>query len=241
MLRIAVLILTVLSLSFASFAQEEVAQVRIAHLSADAGPVDVYVNFDDELILEETFEFSDITSWLELEPGTYSVVIVPEDGEIEEAVLEAELEVADGDWLTVVALGEAEKETLAVQVLAEDYSALDSFQSRLSVFHAVPNYDPVNVLVNDVELIRFLGYPGFWGPDSDGFISFDLLAQTSDIVLEQDDGTVAVELEDVVLGGNRHYFLAIAGVAGDPQFIFVGEDLETAEMESEDEDRKSVV
>jgi len=211
------------------FAQDEdSANVRVAHLSANAGEVDVYINAGDTLILQQTFEFSDVSQWIELEPDTYSVAIVPAEEDIEDAILEAELELESGDWFTVAAIGEVD-DTLSLQVLAEDYSSLDSFQSRLSIFHAVPNYEPVNVLVNDVELIRYLGYPGFWGPDSDGFISFDVLAQTSDIRLEQEDETVTVELEDVVLGGNRHYFLAIAGVAGDPQFVFVPADLEEIE------------
>lgn len=216
------------------WAQDEMGNIRVAHLSSDAGAVDVYVNMDDTLILQETFEFSDVSEWLELEEGTYSIAVVPEGGELEDAVLETELDIEAGDWFTVAAIGEVGKETLSLPILAEDYSALDLFQSRLSVFHAVPNLEPVNVIVNDVELIRFLGYPGFWGPDSDGFITFDLLAQPSDIRLEQEDGTVAIEIEDVVLGGNRHYFLAISGVASDPQFVFVPADLNSIESETAD-------
>lgn len=217
----------------ASIAQDEEmsANIRITHLSSDAGEVDVYVNQGDTLILQQIYEFSNISNWIELEPDTYSIAVVPVDGDLEDALLEVDLELESGDWFTVAMIGEVQKDSLSLQSLEEDYSPLDSFQSRLSIFHAIPNYDPVNVLVNDVELIRFLGYPGFWGPDSDGFISFDLLAQTSTVRLEQEDETVTVEIEDVVLGGNRHYFLAIAGVPTDPQFIFVPADLEVQEIE----------
>lgn len=211
------------------FAQEEEdtkAHIRIVHLSVDASDVDIYINADDSEIHQETYDFGDVSDWIEVDPDTYSIAVVPAEGEIEDAVLEAERELEAGDWVTFAAIGEVEKETISLQALEEDYSELGAFQSRLSVFHAVPNYDPINVFVNDVELIRFLGYPGFWGPDSDGFISFDILAQSSDIRLEQDDGTVAAELEDIVLGGNRHYFLAVAGVPSDPQFVFVAADLE---------------
>lgn len=214
--------------------EDEQARIRIAHLSSDAGEVDIYLNADDDLILQETFEFGDVSDWVEVDPGEYSAAVVPFEGELEDAILEADLELEAGDWITVAAIGEVEKETVALQVLVEDYSSLDSFQSRLSVFHAVPNYDPINVIVNDVELIRYLGYPGFWGPDSDGFISFDILAQSSDIRLEQEDGTVTAELEDIVLGGNRHYFLAVAGVPGDPEFVFVASDLEEIAEEEEE-------
>lgn len=214
--------------------EDEQARIRIAHLSSDAGEVDMYLNADDDLILQETFEFGDVSDWIEVDPGEYSAAVVPFEGELEDAILEADLELEAGDWITVAAIGEVEKETVALQVLVEDYSSLDSFQSRLSVFHAVPNYDPINVIVNDVELIRYLGYPGFWGPDSDGFISFDILAQSSDIRLEQEDGTVTAELEDIVLGGNRHYFLAVAGVPGDPEFVFVASDLEEIAEEEEE-------
>jgi len=213
--------------------EDEQAHIRIAHLSSDAGEVDVYLNVSDDLILQETFEFGDVSDWVAVDPDTYSVAVVPFEGELEDAILEADLELEAGDWITVAAIGEVEKETVALQILVEDYSPLDPFQSRLSVFHAVPNYDPINVIVNEVELIRYLGYPGFWGPDSDGFISFDILAQPSDIRLEQEDGTVTAELEDIVLGGNRHYFLAVAGVPTAPEFVFVAADLEAESEESE--------
>lgn len=211
--------------------ETEEANIRIVHLSSDAGEVDIYLNLDDTLLLQETFEFGEISDWVSVEPGTYMIAVVPAEGDIEDAVLETELELEADDWITVAAIGEVEKETLALQALVEDYSPLDAFQARLSVFHAVPNYDPINVIVNDVELIRYLGYPGFWGPDSDGFISFDILAQTSDIRLEQQDETIAAELEDIVLGGNRHYFLAVAGSPNDPEFVFIGSDLEVLETE----------
>ena len=232
-IMIAVFVISVLVASVGLAQDEaEIGNIRIAHLSSDAGEVDVYVNAGDTLVLQQSFEFSDISNWLELEPNTYSLAIVPTGGELEDAVLEADLDLESGEWFTVAAIGEVSKETLSLQVLDEDYSSLDTFQSRLSVFHALPNYEPVNVLVNDVELIRYLGYPGFWGPDSDGFISFDLLAQTSDIRLEQEAGTVTIELEDVVFGGNRHYFLAIAGSTNEPQFVFVSTALDEV-VESE--------
>ena len=236
MRRIFIVLFILIIAVGAVFAQEEEkeqAHIRIAHLSSDAGEVDIYLNADDELIMQDTFEFGDVSDWQAVDPGSYSVVVVPFEGELEDAILEDDLDLEAGDWITVAAIGEVEKETIALQVLVEDYSGLDSFQSRLSVFHAVPNYDPINVIVNDVELIRYLGYPGFWGPDSDGFISFDILAQPSDIRLEQEDGTVAAELEDIILGGNRHYFLAIAGVPSDPEFVFVASDLESMSEESE--------
>lgn len=223
------IVLFVLGIAFGAVVaqdEEEQAHIRVAHLSSDAGEVDIYLNAGDELIMQDTYEFGDVSNWLTVDPGEYSVAVVPFEGELEDAILEDDLELESGDWITVAAIGEVEKDTVALQVLVEDYSALDSFQARLSVFHAVPNYDPINVIVNDVELIRYLGYPGFWGPDSDGFISFDILAQPSDIRLEQQDGTVAAELEDIVLGGNRHYFLAIAGTPADPEFVFVASDLE---------------
>jgi hypothetical protein len=217
------------------FAQDDdkKANIRIAHLSSDSGEIVISLNTDDILAMQETYEFADVTAWEEVNLGTFSISIVPAEAELEETLLEAEIELEAGDWITVAIIGEVEKETIAVQVLVEDYSPLDAFESRLSIFHAISNYDPVNVIVNDEELIRYLGYPGFWGPDSDGFITFDILAQSSDIRIEQEGGDVTAELEDVVLGGNRHYFLAIAGVAADPQFVLVASDLGAPETEEE--------
>lgn len=213
---------------------EEMVKIRIIHLSSDAGEASISLSDGDTEIMQDIFEFGDISSWEDVEEGTYSIIIAPAEDDSDTVLLEADVEVEAGDWITVAIIGEVEKESIAVQVLLEDYSPLGAFQSRLSVFHAIPNYDPVNVIVNDVELIRYLGYPGFWGPDSDGFITFDILAQTSDIRVEQEGGDVTSELDDVVLGGNRHYFLAVAGVSADPQFVLVASDLEDIPVEEDE-------
>jgi len=213
--------------------EDEKANIRIAHLSSDAGEVSITLSEDDTSVSQEIFDFGDVSDWEEVDPSVYSIAVQPAEDELDDTLLEVEVEVEAGDWITVAVIGEVVKETVAIQVLVEDYSPLDAFQSRLSVFHAIPNYDPVNVIVNDVELIRYLGYPGFWGPDSDGFITFDLLAQVSDVRVEQEGGDVTAELDDIVFGGNRHYFLAVAGVAADPQFVFVASDLELASTEDE--------
>jgi hypothetical protein len=232
-MRKVVLCLVILGLVVGGvFAQEvEKANIRIAHLSSDAGDVDIYLNTGDTNVSQDTYSFGDVSEWMDVAPDTYTVTVVPTEGTMEDAIVETELDVEAGDWVTVAAIGEVEKETVALQTLVEDYSPLGPFQSRLSVFHALPNFDPVNIFVNDVELIRYLGYPGFWGPDSDGFITFDILAKTSDIRLEQIDETVVVELDDIVLGGNRHYFLAIAGTPDDPQYVFIPADLEPVPTE----------
>lgn len=208
---------------------EESAHLRFMHLSSDVGVVDIYSN--DE-VLETEVEFGDVIDWLDVDAGEYTISVVPTRGDLADAPLETDLTVEVGDWVSVAAIGEVEKESITLQVLVEDYSPLGPFEARLSVFHAVPNYEPVNVYVNDEQLIRYLGYPGYWGPDSDGFITFDLLAQTTDIRLEQEDSTVAAELSDIVFGGQRHYFLAIAGTPTDPQFLFLSTDLPAVEEES---------
>ena len=232
MRKIIFILLIIGLLAGGTVAQEEgKANIRVAHLSSDTGEVDVYLTAGDSILLQETFEFAGVSDWIEVEPDSYSLSILPFEGELEDALIDTEVDLEAGDWVTIAAIGEINKETVALQTLIEDYSPLDSIQSRLSVFHAVPNYQPVNVIVNDVELIRYLGYPGFWGPDSDGFITFDILARTNDIRLEQEDGTVAAELEDIIFGGNRHYFLAIAGVPSNPVFVFIGADLESVETE----------
>jgi len=235
-MRKLILSLVVIGLMISGvFAQdEEMANIRIIHLSSDAGEASISLHDGDTEIMQEIFEFGDASDWELVDEGTYSIAVVLGDDDIEDAILEDDIELEAGDWITVAVIGEVEKETIALQVLIEDYSPLGSFQSRLSVFHAIPNYDPVNVIVNDVELIRYLGYPGFWGPDSDGFITFDILAQASDIRVEQEGGDVASEIEDVALGGNRHYFLAVAGVAADPQFVLVASDLETIPTEEDE-------
>jgi hypothetical protein len=119
---------------------EEMAEVRVAHLSPDAPNVDVYV--DDELVLEDV-AFGDVSDYLELPPGSYNVQIT-ETG-TEEAVFDESLEVEAAAY-TVAAIGELaeENEPFGVEVFENDLSDPGE-NARIQGIHAAPDAPAVTI------------------------------------------------------------------------------------------------
>ena len=64
-----------------------------------------------------------------------------------------------------------------LQLLEEDYSATAPQITRISVFNAIPDGTPVNLVANDNILIQTLGYPGYFEGEGDGFATVDVVAK----------------------------------------------------------------
>lgn len=199
------------------------AHVRIAHFSPDAGSVDLYV---DGALLAEEVNFGDVTEWESYEAGKHVVTIVPTGETADNSVLDVDVSLNDGDWVTVAVIGEAARDTLSAQVLLQDYSPTNEGETRVTFFNAIPDGRPVDFYANDVALAVTVGYPGFLGPDSDGMASSDIVAGTYTLSAKGDDGSDLAAIEDVTLGAGRYYLFAAVGLAADPQYVFVSTDLE---------------
>jgi hypothetical protein len=223
MRRFMILVVTLtLLLVFAAIAlgqDTDSAHIRFAHFSVDAGEVDIYVDGD---VVASNVAFPDVSNWMEVSAGTVSVAVTAAGGSLDDAVLgPMDVEIAGGDWLTVAVIGDVAHDTLAVQVLVEDYGELLGGETRLSVFHAIGDAPPLNVMANDTELVTLLGYPGYFGPESDGFAVRDIIAQPYEISLTTEDGSEFLNVGEVLMGEGRNYFVAAVGLAADPQFVLV--------------------
>ena len=212
------------------------AYIRFGHFSVDAGEVDIYL---DGKVAADSVAFPDVSDWMEVSDGTVSVAVTAAGDSLDNAVLgPVDIDLAGGDWLTVAVIGDIEHETLAVQLLMEDYSDMVSGETRLSVFHAIGDAAPVNVVVNETELVTLLGYPGYFGPESDGFAVRDIIAQAYEIILTAEDGTEVINVGEVLMGEGRNYFVAAVGLASDPQFVLVVTDPD--DMMAEEPDMEEV-
>ncbi|RQG92256.1 DUF4397 domain-containing protein [Natrarchaeobius chitinivorans] len=80
---------------------DELGAVRVAHFSPDAPNVDVYV--DDQQVLSDV-AYGDVSPYLEVAPGTYTVTITAA-GDPETVALEEEVTV-DAAYYTAAAIGE---------------------------------------------------------------------------------------------------------------------------------------
>lgn len=91
-------------------------ELRLWHLAADAGNVDVFVNGD---LFLEGFAFEDVTGFEALDAGSYDVAIAPAGQGIGAAVI-----TVDG-----FALGEGERWTIAAVQLDQDPAAAGAFSA----------------------------------------------------------------------------------------------------------------
>lgn len=110
------------------------AAVRVAHFSPDAPNVDVYVAGDRVLA---DVAYGDVSPYLELEPGTYTVTITAA-GDPETVAFEGEVTFGPA-FYTVAAIGELEAETFQPAVLVDAGSAL------VRLVHASPDAPAVDV------------------------------------------------------------------------------------------------
>ncbi|WP_254765167.1 DUF4397 domain-containing protein [Natrinema marinum] len=117
------------------------AAVRVAHFSPDAPNVDVYV--DGERVLADV-AYGDVSPYLELTPGSYTVTITAA-GDPETVAFEGEVTFGPA-FYTVAAIGELGAGTFQPAVLLDAGSAL------VRLVHASPDAPAVDVYA-DGELV----------------------------------------------------------------------------------------
>lgn len=192
------------------------ANIRVAHFSPDAPAVDVYVS--NSLSGVQGLEFANVTDWIALPPGTYSIAVTPAGESLRSAVIgPADFTLLSDTWTTIAAVGSAEAGTLAPALIAEDNSELDAETARVTVFHAIEGAPAVDVRANGRIVISALAYPGTVG-DNDGAFTIEVPAGTYDIQVTPNGAStpVLLDLAGTELSGGTHYFVAAVGTPDSP-------------------------
>ncbi len=136
-------------------APEEVG-ARVIHLSPDAPEVDVFVDEGDDPVVSD-LAFLEGTTYLSLDPGTYSFQVAPTGDAAEDAVLEVEdLTLEGGTDYSVVAYGFLDE--IAALALVDDPSGLEAGSVRLQVSHVADGVETVDLLAGEAVLIEGLAY-----------------------------------------------------------------------------------
>lgn len=219
------LLLSAISLWATEAQVNTTAHLRIAHFSPDAPDVDVYLN--GTLSETQGLRFPNVTDWLELEAETIEVVVVPAGRPIDDvAVAPVSVTLAADGWYTIAVIGLLTRGTLDIAALEEDFSAPTDGNIRISMFHAISDIPPINVIANDITLVQTLGYPGFFG-DNDGFTTADIPAGTYEIVITPFDAPASplVEVGTYTLGAGSNYFVAAVGTSTNPLFVLISSDM----------------
>ncbi len=189
------------------------AKLRVGHFSPDAGAVDVYV--DGRLSLEAV-EFGTLGEWMDVRPGVYDFAVVPTGTEPSGSF---KTNIAEGDWVTLAATGTVAQDSIRLNVLREDMSAVPENRVRISLFHAIEEAGPIDVTINGQLLVGALRYPGTLD-GNDGFDIREVGAGTYDVqVLLSGSGVVALDLPNTQFVAGQNYFVAVVGTVGLPSAV----------------------
>jgi Domain of unknown function (DUF4397) len=194
------------------------AHIRVAHFSPDAPAVDIFANGSSLL---EGVTFPQVSGWITVRPGTYQVAVRVSGGDAlalgpESFTLEAD------QWVTIAAVGSVEAGTLAFAPVVEDYSAFEEAgQARVTVFHAIVDAPPVDVLAGDAEIVNLLAFPGRLG-SNDGAFSLTVPAGRYNLRVVPDGLTdTLLDLSGTILVANRNYLVAAVGTAAAPDVVVI--------------------
>ncbi|MEF8812881.1 MAG: DUF4397 domain-containing protein [Halovenus sp.] len=120
---------------------DESARVRVIHLSPDAPSVDVLVDGSEALT---DVAFGDISDYLALDPGTYTVTITAA-GDPGTVAFEGDVSLEGGTDYTVAAIGELSEGTFRPLGLVDDTRRPVRGITYLRVVHASPDAPAVDV------------------------------------------------------------------------------------------------
>lgn len=127
---------------------QQFTRIRVAHFSPDTPRVEVFLNGQPSGI--QILSYGEVSGWVELPAGTYSIAVAPEGGTVADAAIgPANFRLGAGAWITVAATGSLSGGTLRANVISEDYSAIAAGNARVTVFHGIPDAPAVDVILPD--------------------------------------------------------------------------------------------
>lgn len=181
------------------------AKIRFVHASTDAPAVDIKVGSGTAAPVFGDVEFKEITSYVEVDAGSYQFVVTPA-GTATEVVVFDPIAVQNGMVYTVVALGTLGQEDypFTVRVFIDndpgDLSVdLDFAVTNILVVHASPDAPGVDLLIDDLVVNSApLEYP-----DNTGYLP--ILAGTHNIKVNAAGSTLTVIDATVTLMADASY------------------------------------
>ena len=181
------------------------AKIRFVHASTDAPAVDIKVGSGTAAPVFGDVEFKEITSYVEVDAGSYQFVVTPAGSATEVVVFDA-ITVQNGMVYTVVALGTLSQEEypFTVRVFIDndpgDLSVDLAFaMTNILVVHASPDAPGVDLLIDDLVVNTApLEYP-----DNTGYLP--ILAGTRNIKVNASGTTLTVIDATVSLMADASY------------------------------------
>jgi uncharacterized surface protein with fasciclin (FAS1) repeats len=206
---LALLLLLVAPAALVNAAQPT-THIRVAHFSPDTPAVEVYLDGKPSGI--QVLNFKDVSGWVELPAGSYSIAVAPAGTSIDQAAIgPANFNLKANAWVTVAAVGSLANKTLTASLISEDYSALKSGEARVTVFHGIEDAPAVDVILPDgTKLISRLAF----GQSRTLTVpqgSYDLK-----VVAAGTTGPAVIDLSGTTLSGQTYYFVSAVNRLASP-------------------------
>lgn len=206
---IVVAVLSLLAIALPAQSQQ-LTHVRVAHFSPDTPQVQIFV--DGEVGAIQNLTFGEISGWVELVPGTYSIAVAPVGASIEDAAIgPLNVTLGAGGWYTISAIGSLTSGSLTAAVTTEPYQALEAGESSVTVFHGIEDAPAVDVILPDgtaiVSNLRFGNGATITVPSG----VYDLAVVPSGAT-----SPVVIDLSGTALGSQTYYFVAAVNSLASP-------------------------
>lgn len=134
--------------SVATAGDTPVARIRVAHFSPDTPAVQIFINGQPSGI--QILNFGNISGWVEVPAGTYSVAVAPAGAPVSQAAIgPVDLRFTAGTWTTIAAIGSLASGSLTATTIAENYAPLAATDARVTVFHGIEDAPSVDVILPD--------------------------------------------------------------------------------------------
>ncbi|MFN8372079.1 MAG: fasciclin domain-containing protein [Anaerolineae bacterium] len=189
MKRITLIFIVLLALSvFSAQAQGDTVRVRLAHLSLDAGELDLFINGSPAF----SANFGAITRYFEGGAGTYQLAVVPTGSDISAAVLgPADVVFEAGHSYTLAAIGQQADLSFSPLVIDETLTLQNAgitTSSPILLINAVSGAPALDVFAGDAPLaaqLSFGGYAAAAAPAGEFEISATSAGQVGNVIFSQ--------------------------------------------------------
>jgi uncharacterized surface protein with fasciclin (FAS1) repeats len=207
--------------AIASAANTLVARVRVAHFSPDAPPVQIFLNGQPSGI--QTLSFGNISGWVEIPAGTYSVAVVPAGAPLDQAAIgPVSLGFRAGSWTTVAAIGSLASGSLTATTIAEDYRPLNASDVRVTVFHGIEDAPAVDVILPDgTKVVSNLSF------GRSATVTVPANVYDLRVVPAGAASPVVINLAGTKLAGSTYYFVAATNRLASPKVALAAISLKT--------------
>jgi uncharacterized surface protein with fasciclin (FAS1) repeats len=188
-----------------------VTRVRVAHFSPDAPAVTIFLDGAPAGI--QDLSFGNISGWVEIPAGSYSVAVVPVGAPLESAAIgPVNLSFRAGAFTTIAAIGSLADGTLTATTINENYRPIEGGEARVTVFHGIEDAPNVDVILPDgTQIVRNLRF----GQSQTVTVpagGYDLR-----VVPAGASSPVVINLAGTNLEGANYYFVAATNRLAAPQ------------------------